>query len=60
MFDTSTLESFVTSASFTVDDGEVPVTIANPPGNSGDQRKGAGRKHQFLHHTPLCWSGQPR
>ena len=50
MFDTSNLESFVTSASFTVDDGEVPVTIANPPGNSGDQRKGAVAEHEITVH----------
>ena len=50
MFDTSNLESFVTSASFTVDDGEVPVTIANPPGSSGDQRKGAVAEHEITVH----------
>ena len=50
MFDTANLESLVTSACFTVDDGEVPVTIANPPGNSRDERKGAVEEREITVH----------
>jgi len=50
MFDTSNLEGVVTSASFTVDTGEVPVTIANPPGSARDQRKGDVEEREITVH----------
>ena len=50
MFDTENLESIVTSASFTVDNGEVPVTIANAPGSARDERKGAVEEREITAH----------
>ncbi|MBT4116798.1 MAG: methyltransferase [Rhodospirillaceae bacterium] len=50
MFDTANLESIVTSASFTVDNGEVPVTIANAPGSARDERKGAVEEREITAH----------
>ena len=50
MFDTANLESLVTRASFTIDDGEVPVTIASPPGSPRDERRGAVEEREITVH----------
>jgi len=50
MFDTANLESLVTNAFFTVDDGEVPVTIVSPPGSPRDERKGAVEEREITVH----------